>query len=116
MKVIELQNSFGIDSLAMADRSEPRPGPGEVLLKMRAFSLNYRDLMVVKGQYNPRLKFPMTPLSDGVGQVAAVGPGVTRVRTGDRVAGAFMPGWVSGGLTESKGKSALGGGGIGMLA
>jgi NADPH:quinone reductase-like Zn-dependent oxidoreductase len=58
----------------------------------------------------------MTPLSDGVGEVAAVGEGVTRVKKGDRVAGAFMPGWVGGELTEAKAKTALGGGGTGMLA
>jgi NADPH:quinone reductase-like Zn-dependent oxidoreductase len=116
MKAIELQNTFGIDNLVVVDRPEPRPGPGQVLLKTRAFSLNYRDLMVVKGQYNPRLKLPMTPLSDGVGEVAAVGEGVARVKPGERVAGAFMPGWVGGELTEAKGKTSLGGGGIGMLA
>jgi NADPH:quinone reductase-like Zn-dependent oxidoreductase len=116
MKAIELHTGFGIDNLTAAERPEPRPGPGQVLLKMRAFSLNYRDLMVVKGQYNPRLKLPMTPLSDGVGTVAAVGDGVTRVKSGDRVAGTFMPGWVGGNLSEAKAKTALGGGGIGMLA
>jgi NADPH:quinone reductase-like Zn-dependent oxidoreductase len=116
MKTIELQNAFGIDNLAVVERPQPRPGVGQVLLKMRAFSLNYRDLMVVKGQYNPRLKLPMTPLSDGVGEVAAVGDGVTRVKGGDRVAGAFMPGWAGGELTEAKAKTALGGGGTGMLA
>ncbi len=116
MKAVELQNTFGIENLAVVEKPEPRPGPGQVLLKMRAFSLNYRDLMVVKGQYNPKLKLPMTPLSDGVGEVSAVGSGVTRVKIGDRVAGAFMPGWVGGELTDGKAKTALGGGGIGMLA
>ena len=94
MKAIELQDTFGIDHLTLVEKPEPRPGPGQVLLKMRAWSLNYRDLMVAKGQYNPRLKLPITPLSDGVGEVAAVGYGVTRVKSGDRVAGAFMPGWI----------------------
>ena len=75
MKAIELQNSVGIDSLHVVDRPEPRPGPGQIVLKMRAWSLNYRDLLVVKGQYNPKLKLPMTPLSDGVGEVAALGDG-----------------------------------------
>src|SRR6516225_7573062 len=116
MKAIELQNTFGIENLTVTDRPEPSPGPGQVLLKMRAFSLNYRDLMVVKGQYYPRLKMPMTPLSDGVGEVVAVGEGVSRFKKGDRVAGAFMPGWVGGELTEAKAKTALGGGGTGMLA
>jgi NADPH:quinone reductase-like Zn-dependent oxidoreductase len=116
MKAYELQNSFGIDSLAVVERPQPRPGPGQVLVRMRAWSLNYRDLLVVKGQYNPKLRFPFTPLSDGAGEVAEVGEGVTPVKPGERVAGAFMPAWVGGALTEGKSKSALGGGAPGVLA
>ncbi len=116
MKAYEIQNSFGLDSLHLVDRPEPRPGPGQVLLRMKAWSLNYRDLLMVKGQYNPRLKLPLVPLSDGVGEVVEAGEGVSRVKVGDRVAGAFMPGWVEGPLTESKAKTALGGGIAGLLA
>ncbi len=116
MKAIELQNSFGFDSLTVVDRPEPRAGYGEVVLRMRAWSLNYRDLMMVKGVYNPKLRLPIVPLSDGVGVVTEVGEGVTRVRVGDPVAGAFMPGWIEGPPTEAKGRTALGGGGVGMLA
>src|SRR5947209_20086747 len=105
MKAIELQSAFGIDSLHVVDRSEPTPGHGQVLLRMKAWSLNYRDLMLVKGQYNPRLRLPFVPLSDGVGEVTAVGPGVDRVKVGERVAGCFMQGWVDGGPTEAKGKT-----------
>jgi NADPH:quinone reductase-like Zn-dependent oxidoreductase len=111
-----LQNTLGIDSLHMVERPEQRPGPGQVLLKMRAWSLNYRDLLVVKGQYNPKLKLPMTPLSDGIGEVAAVGDGVTRVQIGDRVAGIFMQRWLAGEVTDALARSSLGGGGVGMLA
>jgi NADPH:quinone reductase-like Zn-dependent oxidoreductase len=116
MRAYELQDRFGIDSLTVVERPQPRPGPGQVLVRMRAFSLNYRDLMVVKGQYNPKLRFPFTPLSDGAGEVAEVGEGVMRVRPGERVATAFMPKWVGGELTEAKGKSALGGAVPGVLA
>jgi NADPH:quinone reductase-like Zn-dependent oxidoreductase len=116
MKVFEIQNAFGLDSLKLVERPQPRPGPGQVLLKMRAFSLNYRDLMVVKGTYNPKLRLPLIPLSDGVGEVAEVGDRVTRVRVGDRVAGAFLPNWVAGDLTEGKARAALGGGPDGVLA
>jgi NADPH:quinone reductase-like Zn-dependent oxidoreductase len=116
MRVIELQNTFGIDSLTVAERPEPRPGPRQVLVKMRAFSLNYRDLLVVKGAYNPKLRLPLTPLSDGAGEVAALGEGVTRVKPGDRVAALFMQKWLAGDLTEEKAKSALGGGNEGVLA
>jgi NADPH:quinone reductase-like Zn-dependent oxidoreductase len=88
-----------------------------VVLKMRAWSLNFRDLMIAKGQYNPKLRMPAVPLSDGVGEVVQIGPGVSRVKVGDRVAGAFMPKWIAGAITDAAGRSALGGGGPdGMLA
>jgi NADPH:quinone reductase-like Zn-dependent oxidoreductase len=115
MKVVEL-HTFALDSLAVGERPEPRPGPGQVLIRVRACSLNYRDLLILKGLYNKRLPLPLVPLSDGAGEVAAVGEGVTRVRAGDRVAGCFMPAWIDGEPTEAKAKSALGGGGPGMLA
>lgn len=116
MRVIELQNAFGIENLVEVDGPQPEPGDGEVLLRMRAWSLNYRDLLVAKGTYNPKIRLPFTPLSDGVGEVAAVGKGVSRVKVGDRVAGAFMPGWIDGPISEAKAKTSLGGGGVGMLA
>lgn len=116
MKAYQIGESFGIDALALVERPDPQPGPGQVLLKMRAFSLNYRDLLVVKGIYNPKLRRPMIPLSDGVGLVAAVGPGVTRVKVGDRAAGIFMQAWLDGEVNESKAKTALGGAIDGVLA
>ena len=116
MKCYELQ-SFGFDGLKLVDRDDPIAGPGQVVIQTRAFSLNFRDLMVAKGQYNPKLRMPAVPLSDGVGQVVAVGAGVTRVKVGDRVAGAFMTGWVAGEITDAAVRTALGGGGShGMLA
>jgi NADPH:quinone reductase-like Zn-dependent oxidoreductase len=116
MKAWELHTGFGFDALKQIDRHDPRLGPGQVLLRMQAWSLNYRDLMVVKGQYNPRLKFPMVPLSDGVGEVIEIGAGVTNLKVGERVAGCFMPGWNEGLLTDTKARTALGGGAEGMLA
>ena len=116
MQAYEIQ-AFGFESIKLVERPDPSPGPGQVLLKMRAWSLNYRDLMVAKGQYNPKLRMPAVPLSDGVGEVVQLGAGVSRVKIGDRVAGAFMPKWICGEITESKARSALGGGGPdGMLA
>jgi NADPH:quinone reductase-like Zn-dependent oxidoreductase len=115
MQAYEIQ-SFGFEGIRRVDRPEPTIGPGQVLLKMLACSLNFRDLMMAGGQYNPKLKMPCTPLSDGVGQVVAVGLGVSRVKVGDRVAGAFMPKWIAGEITEERARSALGGGGDGMLA
>src|SRR3954452_712294 len=116
MRVIELQNGFGIDNLAVAERPEPKPGFGQVVLKMRAVSLNYRDLLVVKGAYNPKLRLPLVPLSDGVGEVAAAGDGVGRVKVGERVAGLFSQKWLAGQIDEEKATSSLGGGGTGMPA
>lgn len=116
MKAYEIQ-AFGFENVKLVDRDDPRPGPGQVLLEMTAWSLNYRDLMIAKGQYNPKLRMPAVPLSDGVGRVVEVGPGVSRAKVGDRVAGAFMTKWICGEVTEDKARSALGGGGPeGMLA
>jgi NADPH:quinone reductase-like Zn-dependent oxidoreductase len=115
MRAYEIQD-FGFDSVKLVQRPDPTVGPGQVLIKVHACSINYRDLMMAKGTYNPKLPLPATPLSDGVGEVVQVGADVSRVKVGDRVAGAFMSHWISGEITESKARSALGGGGTGMLA
>jgi NADPH:quinone reductase-like Zn-dependent oxidoreductase len=109
-------SSFGIDSLEFVERPTPEPGPGEVLVAVRAISLNYRDLMVVKGKYNPKMKLPRIPCSDGAGEVVSVGEGVTAWKAGDRVMGIFMQNWLEGRLTAAKAKGALGGDVDGMLA
>ena len=116
MKAFEIQNKFGLDSLTLTERPDPKPSYGQVLIKLRSLSLNYRDLMVVKGWYNPKLPLPLIPFSDGVGEVVAVGEGVTRVNIGDRVAGIFFQKWLAGELTAEKAESALGGAIEGMLA
>jgi len=108
--------SFGIDSLELVERPTPQPGPGELLIKIHAVSLNYRDLMMVKGLYNPKLKLPRIPCSDGAGEIAAVGPGVTAWKTGDRICGLFMQNWLDGPPAPAKIKGALGGDVDGMLA
>jgi NADPH:quinone reductase-like Zn-dependent oxidoreductase len=87
-----------------------------VLVKIHAVSLNYRDLMMVKGVYNPKLRLPRIPCSDGAGEVAAVGDGVSAWKTGDRVCGIFMQNWIDGPPTPAKVKGALGGDIDGMLA
>ncbi len=108
--------SFGIDKLSLDQVPTPQPGPGEVLVEIHAVSLNYRDLMTVKGQYNPRLQPNRIPCSDGAGVVKAIGDGVTRVKTGDRVAGIFMQNWIDGEGMAEKQKGALGGDIDGTLA
>lgn len=116
MKVFEIQNSFGLDNLVLAERADPAPAAGQVLIKLHAASLNYRDLMMVKGQYNPRQRLPLIPVSDGAGEIVAVGEAVSRVKTGDRVAGLFTQKWIAGEPTRPKLGSSLGGPLDGMLA
>jgi NADPH:quinone reductase-like Zn-dependent oxidoreductase len=115
MKAYEIQK-FGVEGLAIVDRPEPAPAANQVLIKMQAWSLNYRDLMTVTGRYNPRLKFPQVPLSDGAGEVVAVGSEVRSVKAGDRVANTFFERWVSGEPTDEKARTALGAGRDGVLA
>jgi NADPH:quinone reductase-like Zn-dependent oxidoreductase len=100
--------AFGLENLTWAERPTPKPGPGEVLVRLRAWSLNYRDIRLVKGQYNPKQRLPLVPLSDGAGEVIETGPGVTRFKTGDRVAGIFMQSWVEGEIDDTKWRTALG--------
>jgi NADPH:quinone reductase-like Zn-dependent oxidoreductase len=109
-------SSFGIDSLDFVERPDPQPGAGRVVVRVHAISFNFRDLMMVKGLYNPKLKLPRIPCSDGAGEVVAVGPGVTQWKPGDRVAGIFMQNWIDGPPSPDKVKGALGGDIDGMLA
>jgi NADPH:quinone reductase-like Zn-dependent oxidoreductase len=109
-------SSFGVDFLEFAERPDPEPGPGQVVVRIHAISFNFRDLMMVKGLYNPKLKLPRIPCSDGTGEVVALGPGVTAWKRGDRVAGIFMQNWLDGPPTPNKVKGALGGDVDGMLA
>jgi NADPH:quinone reductase-like Zn-dependent oxidoreductase len=115
MKVYQIQAASGVDGLQPVDCPEPTPGLGQVLVRVRAVSLNYRDTLVVNGQY-PGLTLPLIPLSDGAGEVVAIGEGVTRVKVGDRIAAIFFQDWIAGRLTRQKIKSALGGAIDGMLA
>lgn len=108
--------SFGIDKLELIEAPQPKPGVGEVLVKVQAVSLNYRDLMVTLGHYNPKMSLPRIPVSDGAGEVVAIGEGVATVKTGQRVAGIFMQNWLDGAPTAQKLKRALGGDIDGMLS
>ncbi|HEX4948159.1 MAG TPA: NAD(P)-dependent alcohol dehydrogenase [Blastocatellia bacterium] len=95
MRALRL-NAFGLDNLALEALPDPTPGPGQVVVKMHAASLNFRDYLIAMGQYNPKLKLPITLCSDGAGEVVAVGAGVTRVKVGDRITPTFMQGWIAG--------------------
>lgn len=109
-------SSFGVDSLDFVERPDPEPGPGQVVVRVHAISFNFRDLMMVKGLYNPKLRLPRIPCSDGAGEVVALGPGVTMWHRGDRVAGIFMQNWLDGPPNPEKIRGALGGDIDGMLA
>jgi NADPH:quinone reductase-like Zn-dependent oxidoreductase len=108
MKAYEIRQ-FGVENLSPVERETPDPKANEVLVRMRAASLNYRDLMMVKGAYNPRLKMPIVPFSDGAGEVVETGADVTKWKVGDRVSPIFMQGWLGGGIDITKARTALGG-------
>jgi NADPH:quinone reductase-like Zn-dependent oxidoreductase len=117
MRVFQIEGGWGIDHLVLSSRPDPRPGPGEVLLRMKAASLNYRDLVVPDrgyGQYTGTL--PLIPVSDGVGEVVEVGAGVTRVALGDRVCPSFLQRWVGGELNLDRISGSLGGPIDGVMA
>jgi NADPH:quinone reductase-like Zn-dependent oxidoreductase len=109
-------SQFGLENLRMADVPTPSCGTGMVLIRVHAASLNYRDLLMVGGHYDPKLKMPRIPLSDGAGEVVEVGAGVTRFKPGDRVLGLFLQNWQDGGPSQAKSRGALGGDIDGMLA
>ncbi len=95
MRAFEITGRFGMDSLRFVERPDPVAGPGQVVLRLRAAALNYRDLLMVRGHYNPKQPLPLIPLSDGAGIVESVGAGVTRVAVGDRVSGIFAQTWLA---------------------
>lgn len=115
-RVAVIEETFGIDRIRIQRKNKPLPGAGEVQVRIHAASLNFRDYLVATGRYNPKMPLPRVPLSDGAGEVAAVGEGVTRVKAGDRVAGIFHQTWLAGEYEEIYGKSSLGGAIDGVLA
>ena len=116
MKCYELQGPSGIEGLALVDRPMPQPGAGEVLVRLTAATLNYRDLITVKGGYGSRQKFPLVPVSDGAGVIESVGRGVRDFASGDRVIGSFFESWIGGEPSEAKMRAALGGAVDGVLS
>lgn len=116
MRAWQITREFGINNLALVNRPDPQPDPGRIVVRVRATSLNYRDLITVKHGGLRGLNLPLVPLSDGAGEIVGVGDGVTRVGMGDRVAGIFFQNWLAGGPNAAHQASALGGALDGMLA
>ena len=116
MRAWEIVSDGGVDALALNEREIPEPGPGEILVEIRASSINYRDLSTIEDPVARGIPYPRIPNSDGAGEVVAVGPGVTRFAAGDRVAGCFFRDWPDGGISAAAMASALGGPLDGVLA
>ena len=116
MKCYELQGPSGIDGLTLVDKPVTQPGEGQVLVRLKAATLNYRDLLMIKGGYGSRQKFPLVPLSDGAGVIEAVGSCVREFVVGDRVIGSFFESWLDGEPSDAKMRAALGGAVDGVLA
>ena len=116
MKAWELVKFGPEKNLRMVERPMPAPGPGEVLVRVHAVSLNYRDKILVEGTYMPGLPLPFVPASDASGEVVAVGDGVTRAAVGDRVTGQFRVRWLDGKPGPDEVALSLGGPLPGVLA
>ena len=109
MRSVVLQGGFGFENLAFQDRPIPSCGPRQVLIRVRAVSLNARDLMMVRGEYNPRQKLPLVVCSDAAGEVVERGSAVSEWSEGDRVCPIFAGRWQRGPLDKDAQRSSLGG-------
>ena len=96
---------IAFDALQEVERPDPEAGPGQVVVRLEAVALNYRDLAIARGHYHVGVSAPLVPLSDGAGRVVATGPGVTRFRLGELVCPTYLPDWIDGPI------AARGGGG-----
>jgi len=102
MRAYQIESYRGPGSLRLVELPEPKAGFRQVLVRVYATSLNYRDLIVVNGQYNQSPRPKLIPMSDGAGEVVGIGDGVTRFKVGDRVAGILMQTWICGEITHPK--------------
>ena len=110
MRIFQIEDDWSIDNLRLTERPDPEPGPGEVLIRLAAASLNYRDLVVLQAGYGRRTGgLPLIPLSDGAGEVVALGAGVRRVALGDRVCPLFTTTWQGGEPSAERFAGTLGG-------
>src|SRR4051812_49339647 len=114
VKVWQVSREWSIEGMDLVEQPEPRPGAGQIVVRMRAASLNYRDLLTVQGK-GGSYKLPIIPFSDGAGEVALLGEGVTRVAVGDRVCPMFFQSWIDGNASATNRRLALGGTRPGVL-
>jgi NADPH:quinone reductase-like Zn-dependent oxidoreductase len=114
MRVWQIEDAYGLEHLKLVEKPKPSPKKGEALVAMKAASLNYRDLLTVKGT-GGGYPLPLIPFSDGAGEVVAVGEGVTRLKIGDRVCPSFFQTWIDGPVTDLYRSAALGGSAQGVL-
>lgn len=108
MRTYRLNAFGGIEDLSLGERDMPEPGRHDIQVRVRATSLNYRDLMILEGRYAFPAPMGITPLSDGAGEVVAVGAEVTRFAPGDRVAGVYFQRWIDGRLTPELARDQFG--------
>jgi NADPH:quinone reductase-like Zn-dependent oxidoreductase len=116
MKCVEIVATNGFDGLRLAERPTPKPGPRQVVVRMRAASFNWRDMMILKGGYVRGIPLPRIPLSDGAGEIVEVGSEVKRVKVGDRVCSTFFQTWINGPVFAEAQEAALGGTAEGVLS
>src|SRR3954470_13634361 len=114
MKIWQVARDWSIDGMELVEQPDPAPGPGQVVVRIRAASLNYRDLLTIQGKGGVN-KLPLIPCSDGAGEVTAIGDGVTRIAVGDRVCPMFFQSWFDGGPSAGNRRLALGGTRAGVL-
>ena len=114
MKIWQVAREWSIDGMELVEQPDPTPGPGQVVVRIRAASLNYRDLLTIQGKGGVT-KLPLVPCSDGAGEVTAIGERVTRIAVGDRVCPMFFQSWFDGGPSAGNRRLALGGSRPGVL-
>ncbi|MBN8735393.1 MAG: NAD(P)-dependent alcohol dehydrogenase [Xanthomonadales bacterium] len=115
MKAYAYVNRISLDDLRSIEIPDPKPGPYDVVLRMQAAALNYRDLAIARGQYHINVDPPLVPLSDGAGEVVAVGDQVTRLRVGELACPTYLPDWIDGPCNPAAIRRRLGGPNNGVL-
>ena len=116
MRVMEIRDEWGLENLKPGRRPDPKPEAGEVIVRIEAASVNYRDFVMAGQGYGRRSgELPLIPVSDGAGTVVATGPGVTRVAVGDLICPIFAQTWLEGPLRDDHWRDMLGGPRDGVL-